>query len=95
MVFMSFKGSIEEKCTKLYQFTKKNKGANVIQSYLIKFINHQKQRIEKEISEGTLVNYIKAIKLFYSMNDIIINWKKKTAIPYYPSNQNMCKRNQA
>jgi integrase len=74
---MGFKGAIEEKCTKLYQFTKKHKDPNVIQSYLIKFINYQKQRIEnKEISEGTLVNYIKAIKLFYSMNDIIINWKK-------------------
>lgn len=73
---MGLKGTIEEKCTKLYEFSKKNY-ANVIQSYLIKFINSQKKRIEnKEISEGTLVNYIKAIKLFYSMNDIIINWKK-------------------
>lgn len=75
LVFMGFKGTIEEKCTKLYEFTKKNN--DTIQSYLIKFINYQKKRIEdKEISEGTLVNYIKAIKLFYSMNDIIINWKK-------------------
>lgn len=76
LIFMGLKGTIEEKCTKLYEFSKKN-NANVIQSYLIKFINSQKKRIEnKEISEGTLVNYIKAIKLFYSMNDIIINWKK-------------------
>lgn len=75
LVFIGFKGTIEEKCTKLYEFTKKNN--DTIQSYLIKFINYQKKRIEdKEISEGTLVNYIKAIKLFYSMNDIIINWKK-------------------
>lgn len=29
-----------------------------------------------EITEGTLWNYIKAIKLFFSMNDIVINWKK-------------------
>ncbi len=75
LVFMGLKGSIEEKCTELYEFTKNN--TNVIQSFLIKFINYQKKRIEsKEISEGTLVNYIKAVKLFYSMNDIIINWKK-------------------
>lgn len=48
-----------------------------MQSYLIRFINSQKSRIEnKEIAEGTLRNYIKAIKLFFSMNDIIINWKK-------------------
>ena len=77
LVFMGFKGTIEEKCMQIYQFTKKHKDPNVIQLYLIKFINHQKQRIENnEIAEGTLVNYIKAIKLFYSMNDIIINWKK-------------------
>ena len=75
LVFMGLKGTIEEKCTKLYEFTKNN--SNSIQSCIIKFINYQKERIESnEISEGTLVNYIKAIKLFYSMNDIIINWKK-------------------
>jgi len=74
--FMGLKGTIEEKCNQLYEFSKKI-NVNVIQSYIIKFINYQKTRIEnKEISEGTLVNYIKAIKLFYSMNDIIINWKK-------------------
>jgi hypothetical protein len=49
---------------------------NLLQSYIIKFINFQKKRIEnKEIAEGTLHNYIKAIKLFFSMNDITINWK--------------------
>jgi hypothetical protein len=50
---MGFKGTIEEKCTKLYEFTKKNNDS--IQSYLIKFINYQKKRIEyNEISEGHL-----------------------------------------
>jgi len=74
LVFMGLHGSIEDKCNQLYELSKDNK---IIASYLIKFINHQKQRIEKkEISEGTLCNYVKAIKLFYSMNDIIINWKK-------------------
>ena len=49
----------------------------MVQSHLIHFINFQKQRIKNEgISEGTLRNYIKAIKLFCSMNDIMINWKK-------------------
>lgn len=75
LVFMGLKGTFEEKCTKLYGLTKNN--SNSIQSYIIRGINYQKVRIENnEISEGTLVNYIKAIKLFYSMNDIIINWKK-------------------
>jgi hypothetical protein len=37
----------------------------------------QKERIGKnEISEGTLRNYLKPIKLFFEMNDIILPWKK-------------------
>lgn len=70
---MGLHGTIETKCNQLFELSKNNDMA----PYLIKFINYQKQRIENnEISEGTLCNYIKAIKLFYSMNDIVINWKK-------------------
>lgn len=77
MTFIGLQGSIEEKCAKLYELSKGEDNANLLQSYIIKFINFQKQRIEsKEIAEGTLHNYIKAIKLFLSMNDIIINWKR-------------------
>ena len=59
------------------------KRIDVLQSYIIRFIGSKKERIEnKEIAEGTRCNYIKAIKLFCSMNDIIINWKKiSKAIP--------------
>jgi len=75
MSFMGLQGTIEEKCTKLYESSKDN--INLLHSHLIKFINFQNKRIEnKENAEGTLHNYIKAIKLFYSMNDVIINWKK-------------------
>jgi hypothetical protein len=78
-IFMSFiglQGTIEEKCSKLYDIVKGEDNASLLQSYIIKFINFQKQRIEnKEIAEGTLHNYLKAIKLFLSMNDVIINWK--------------------
>ncbi len=75
MAFIGLRGTIEEKCVKLNELSKKD--INLLQSYLIRFINSQKERIEsKEISEGTLRNYIKAIKLFFSMNDIIVNWKK-------------------
>jgi integrase len=77
MTFIGLQGSIEEKCTKLYEFSKDEDNPNLLQSYIIKFINFQKQRIEnKEIAEGTLHNYIKSIRLFFSMNDIIINWKR-------------------
>ena len=71
--FMGFQGTIQEKCNLLNEFVKNNS----IEPSVIKFINSQKERIEnKEIAEGTLWNYIKAIKLFFSMNDIVINWKK-------------------
>ena len=48
-----------------------------IQSLIISFIIHHKERIErKEIAPGTLRNYIKVIKLFCEMNNILnINWK--------------------
>jgi hypothetical protein len=38
----------------------------------------QKERVTNgDISTATLRNYIKAIKLFCEMNDIVITWKKK------------------
>jgi hypothetical protein len=75
LTFMELQGSIEERCQKLYDFSKNN--LELLQSYLVRFINSQKERIDKkDISEGTLHNYIKAIKLFLTMNDIVINWKK-------------------
>ena len=78
--FMTFIGleapSTKEKCTKLYEIGKNS--PELLQSYIIRFIESQKQRIaNKEIAEGTLANYIKAIKLFCSMNDLlVINWTR-------------------
>jgi len=46
---------------------------------LMNFVVFQKERVErKEISEGTIGNYYKAIKLFCEMNfdQPLINWKK-------------------
>lgn len=74
MTFIGLRGEIPKKCARLYELTKDDPA--LLQSYIIKFVNFQKKRIEnKEIAEGTLHNYIKAIKLFLSMNDITINWK--------------------
>ncbi|HEY7756652.1 MAG TPA: hypothetical protein VIA08_00300 [Nitrososphaeraceae archaeon] len=74
LTFLRLEGTISDKCTKLYQISK---DINQFQTSIIKFINFQKERIESnEISEGTLGNYIKAIKLFCSMNDVIVNWKR-------------------
>ncbi len=43
----------------------------------MRYIAFQEDRIKKkEISAGTLRNYIKAIKLFFTMDDILVNWDK-------------------
>lgn len=52
---MGFEGTIEEKCTKPCDFTKKNDDS--IQSYLIEFINFQKQRIEDKDKNLTLSEF--------------------------------------
>ena len=49
------------------------------QGNLIRFLNFQRQRVmNKEISEATIPNYYKAVKLFCEMNDLssYVNWKK-------------------
>jgi len=75
LTFMNLQGTIQEKCARLYETA--NKNINLFQSNIFRFINFQKERIERgEISEGTLCNYLKALKLFCNMNDIVINWKK-------------------
>ena len=72
--FIELEGSIQEKCNGLFEISKNKE---VLYSHLIRFINSQKVRIQnKEISEATLGNYVKTIKLFCSMNDIMVNWKK-------------------
>ena len=78
MTFIDVKGeTIEEKGNKLYRLAKENN--SFIQSCLIRYCIFHKERVEKgEIAEGTLRNYIKAIKLFFEMSDIHINWKKIT-----------------
>ena len=73
--FVTIEGSMEEKCDKLYKLGKENN--QLLQSHLIKYCIFQKERTKKnEISEGTLRNYLKPLKLFFEMNDIILPWKK-------------------
>jgi hypothetical protein len=72
--YLGLEGTIEQKCIELYEV---GKDVILLHSHLIHFINLQKERIEENnITEGTLCNYIKGIKLFCSMNDIIVNWMK-------------------
>jgi hypothetical protein len=73
--FCRFEGlTVEEKSLKFYQFVKSS-SPEVLEDLVIKFVISQKDRIDKrEITAGTLRNYVKAIKLFSRMNRITMNW---------------------
>ena len=48
-------------------------------NYILWFLQSQKERVErKEITGGTLRNYVKTIKMFCEVTDVIIPWKKIT-----------------
>jgi integrase len=47
------------------------------QSVVTAFVLEQKDRVEKgEINASTISIYVKPLKLFCDMNDVIVNWKK-------------------
>ena len=73
--FIGFEGTMEEKSR---QFVAKARGNSPwLLSWVMKFITFQKTRAERaEISEATIPNYTKPIKLFLEMNDIPIAWKR-------------------
>ena len=73
--FCKFQGdTVEDKAIKFLEFSTSNSLAEV-EDAIIGFILFQKKRIEqKEITAGTLRNYVKAIKLFCRMNRIGITW---------------------
>ena len=69
--------SIEEKSVSLYNFSSKIENRKALESELMRYIHFQQSRVDsREISPGTLRNYIKAIKHFFTMNDILVNWDK-------------------
>jgi len=61
-------------------FAKKGKeDSNWAFKSIIRFLQFQRQRVEKEeIAGSTLKNFLKAIKLLCEVADIAINWKKIT-----------------
>ena len=57
--------TIEEKCISLYDFSQKVENRKALESELMRYIHLQQSRVDnKEISPGTLRNYIKAVKHF-------------------------------
>ena len=74
--------SLEERC--LYFVNNGRNNINWVFTNILKFVLFYKERIDKkEISGATLINYLKAIKLFCEMSDISINWKKITRGQFY------------
>ena len=73
--FCQFDGlTIEIKASRFYDFAV-TRTLEELEDLIIKFILIQKERIDKkEITSGTLKNYIKAIKLFCKMNRINVQW---------------------
>lgn len=46
---------------------------------ILRFLHYQKERVRsKEITAGTLHNYVKTLKMFCEITDIVIPWKKLT-----------------
>jgi hypothetical protein len=69
--------SIEFRCNKFVEKAKNN--SNWTLSQIIRFLQYQKERVEhKEITAGTLKNFVKSLKVFCEMSDISLPWKKIT-----------------
>jgi hypothetical protein len=59
------------------QFAKENPLA--AEKKIISFLSQDRTKIERsEITAGTVNNWLKAVRLFLEMNDVVLNWKKIT-----------------
>jgi hypothetical protein len=76
--FIGIQGtSLRERCIIFYQRSKDD--TNWATESIINFLQMQKERaVNKEISGATVRNYVKTIKLFCEMSEILVAWKKIT-----------------
>ncbi|KAA2283749.1 hypothetical protein [Candidatus Nitrosocosmicus sp. SS] len=76
--YLKLQGStIEEKANQFYEFI--NQDPKTFQNALLNYFIFQNERAKRgEISQSTIPNYYKPIKLFCDMNDIVINWRLVT-----------------
>ena len=77
LTFLQLDGQdTRERTNKLYELIQ-SEGVNWLESHFIDFIYFQKQRVlKKEVTETTINNYVKPLKTFCDMNNILgINWK--------------------
>lgn len=76
--YLKLQGStVEAKANQFYEFIKQD--PRIFQNTLLNYFIFQNERAKKgEISQSTIPNYYKPIKLFCDMNDVIINWRSVT-----------------
>ena len=76
LTFLQLDGpNVNERSNNLYDLVK-TEGIDWIESHIIDFIYFQKQRVlHGEITKTTINNYIKPLKTFCDMNNILLNWK--------------------
>lgn len=69
--------TLEECCNSFVHKGRAN--CNWAFSNILRFLHYQKERVgKKEITAGTLHNYVKTLKMFCEITDIAIPWKKIT-----------------
>ncbi|MGH9982543.1 MAG: hypothetical protein ACRD8W_01135 [Nitrososphaeraceae archaeon] len=74
--FLGLHGAVHEQAREFMTLYKEG-SVTLIQSRIMEFLSYQVQRSHRgEISQATIPNYLKAIKLFCEMNDVPITWKK-------------------
>jgi hypothetical protein len=73
--FINLSGTTQARCKAFVKKATDEPSCAV--TYVIKYLQMIKERVEKkEITAATALNYVKTIKLFCSMNDLTLNWKK-------------------
>jgi hypothetical protein len=74
--FLCFDGSLDAQA-RLFIAAASQNGKNWVFANVMKFLTFQKERVERcEITNATVRNYYKPLKLFMEMNDIELSWKK-------------------
>ena len=75
--FINLKGAIQERCITFVKNAKEE--PSWVVGCVIRFLQMNKERVErKEITAATALNYVKTIKLFCEMNDVLLPWKRIT-----------------
>ena len=74
--YMELEGDIKTQA-KAFVTAANEKGKNWAYANVMKFLSYHKDRAERgEVSDSSVRNYYKPLKLFLEMNDIELSWKK-------------------